>query len=512
VIKVFLNSFRFKVMALFVIVMALAGALSNLLIYHYSEGSQLSQLRRNLMTLSQTIALSIDIEQRSPDDIYLRLKKIAGSIPAVKYIYILEKTDKPDILRFVVDAGAGRGRDESETAPGDEYDASPFPEMMKAFDAPSADYRPVADKWGVALSGYAPVRDISGNAVAIVGVDIAASDVHKAQTVLRRAVIFVFCLGLVVSLFMGLFISGNVTGRIVDLAKGAEAIGKGDLEHMVRVKGNDEISALGGVFNKMTGDLKNYMAEIEHATAERQKMDSELEIAKGIQDSLIPESAPFMDGVEIAAVTIPARVVGGDFYDFIPIDTHRCGILIADVSGKGIPAAIYMALSKALMRSSASVTGSPGEAIKHANSHILELSKADMFVTLFYGIYDSAERVMRYANAGHNSPIFIEKGSNKIVLLSAHTMPIGIMREFRISTEQVALSKGDTILLYTDGVVEAANEAGEFYDMSRLEKVVGEAGSLTAGETVKRIQGELAEFAGGAPQRDDITMVVIKVL
>jgi sigma-B regulation protein RsbU (phosphoserine phosphatase) len=306
-------------------------------------------------------------------------------------------------------------------------------------------------------------------------------------------------------------ISGGVTKQIRELMNGAERVARGDLDYKVRVKGADEVAHLAHLFNKMSVDLKRHIEELKKTTADRERLLKELEIAKGIQQSFLPEFAPQIPGVDIAAVSLPARVVGGDFYDFIPLDQGRWALVIADVSGKGVPAALFMALSRTLVRASTAGAASPADAINHANDLILRDSKTSMFVTVFYAILDHRSMSLTFANAGHNPPFVIGDDAGKaVVLLKAQGVPLGITADIRSANETITLKKGDVVALYTDGVTEAINSKREQFEMDRLEAVVRLNSACTASGILDKIREELTSFVGDQPQFDDITMMVIK--
>jgi sigma-B regulation protein RsbU (phosphoserine phosphatase) len=260
----------------------------------------------------------------------------------------------------------------------------------------------------------------------------------------------------------------------------------------------------------MSGDLKKHIEELKRTTAEKERLVREIEIAREIQQGFLPQVNPDIKGIEIAAISIPARMVGGDFYDFIPIDKDNWGLAIADVSGKGIPSALFMALSRALMRASASLDMSPDKALNHANILIRQDSKSNMFVTVFYAILDSKNMSLKYANAGHNPPLFIAGPDYDIALLKAQTMPLGIMENIEATTQEIMLTKGDLVVLYTDGVTEAVNEFKESFEIERLEEIVKANRHLTANELIRKIEQDLKDFVGRQPQFDDITIMIIK--
>ncbi|MCX5705253.1 MAG: SpoIIE family protein phosphatase [Candidatus Omnitrophica bacterium] len=520
------SSFRFKIMFFFVLTMVAAGTATNILVTNYALRSQFEQLRSKLESIAQTAAVSIDGSSlqsiplnkegaQTPvyKDVVRKLLEIKRKVPGIRYIYILAKTAKPGILQFVINDSTEEKESEAETAvayPGDEYDATRFPEMLEGFVKASADKEMGADQWGVFLSGYAPVRSREGAVVAVLGVDMTAEDVRSVQTAVRQRMRFFFLLKILAAILLGFFISGGVTRQVRELMKGVQHFGKGDLDCKVAVKGRDELAQLACVFNKMSEDLKLHIEELKRTTAEKERLVREIEIAREIQRSFLPEFYPEIAGIDIAAMTLPARMVGGDFYDFIPIDKNIWGLAIADVSGKGIPSALFMALSRALMRASATITTSPDKAINHANNLICQDSKANMFVTLFYAVLDAETKTFKYANAGHNPPLLVSASSNDIVLLKAQTMPLGIAQDIEATTEEFTLKPGDLVILYTDGVTEAINEEREQFDVERLEKIVKDNRHLSADQLMHRIEDALKKFVGKQPQFDDITIMIIK--
>jgi sigma-B regulation protein RsbU (phosphoserine phosphatase) len=235
-----------------------------------------------------------------------------------------------------------------------------------------------------------------------------------------------------------------------------------------------------------------------------------LEIAKGIQQSFLPDVAPSIEGFDIAAMSLPARMVGGDFYDFIPIDKDKWGLVVADVSGKGVPAALFMALSRTLVRATTKGKSSLEDSIKQANQLIVEDSKTNMFVTLFYAVLDSKKMSLKYVNAGHNPPLLFKGGSSDILLLEAMGIPLGVLADRDISSKEVKMKKGDVAVLYTDGVTEALNDKGEQFEVERLSEIVRQNRNLSAAEIIQSIQQELEGFVGKRPQFDDITLMVVK--
>jgi sigma-B regulation protein RsbU (phosphoserine phosphatase) len=263
--------------------------------------------------------------------------------------------------------------------------------------------------------------------------------------------------------------------------------------------------------------LTNLIKERKTATErdryrrELERRAYEMEIAGGIQQSFLPESPPQIEGVELAALNSPAREVGGDFYDFIPVSQDKWGLVIADVSGKGVPAALFMALSRTLVRANAVGNPTASQAIRRANDLIVEDDRANMFVTLFYTVLDPTSKTLTYVNAGHNPPLMLRREGRDIVLLEAKGIALGVMPNIELEEREISLRKGDLVVLYTDGVTEAMNSGEEQFGQRRLVQLVEEGRNLPAQELITRIQQGVAAFSTGQPQSDDITIMVLRV-
>ena len=252
-------------------------------------------------------------------------------------------------------------------------------------------------------------------------------------------------------------------------------------------------------------------AERDGYRRELERRAYEMEIAGGIQQSFLPESPPRIEGVELAALNLPAKEVGGDFYDFIPVSQQKWGLVIADVSGKGIPAALFMALSRAVVRANAVGNPTASQAIRRANDLIVEDDKVNMFVTLFYSVLDPAGKTLTYVNAGHNPPLMLRQDGHAIALLEAKGIALGVMPDIGLEEREISLRKGDIVVLYTDGVTEAINSNEEQFGKERLTSIVEKNSNLTASGLVERIQQEVAGFSQGQPQFDDLTLMILKV-
>jgi len=328
----------------------------------------------------------------------------------------------------------------------------------------------------------------------------------------RNLYIALFSGVLVVVAGLVFWLSRKITNPIKTLTTSSEIIGGGNLDHRVEIRTGDELEGLADSFNKMAIDLKRYTEELRLTTAEKERMQRELEIAKGIQQSFLPELPPRIEGIDRAALNVPAQEVGGDFYDFIPIGGEDWGLVIADVSGKGIPAALFMALSRTLVRANTIGATSVSQAIRRANDLIAEHERTSMFVTLFCGMLDPKRRTLTYVSAGHNPPIMFPSGGGDTIMLKAKGIALGIMPDIELEEQEISLDKGDILVLYTDGVTEAIDDKEEQFGQDRLHAAVQRAGDLPASEIIEQVVQEVEEFSQGQPQFDDITLMIVKVL
>jgi putative nucleotidyltransferase with HDIG domain len=267
----FFKSFQAKVMLALVLSILFVSCLSNLLVHKFSYDAQFNQLREKLKVIAQTAALAIDTDALSQvplkqegtqtvafKTVAEKLSQIKKANPPIKFIYTLTKTETPGIWQFVVDADPPFPEDIEmgiTSYPGDKYDASHFPEMLKAFDGPAADTKLEADDWGATLSGYAPVRDKNGKAIAVLGVDFSADEVYLAKRGLYKRAILVFVLGVIVSTILGVLVSQRITDPISELVKATRNIAEGNLNYQVKIKGTDEIGQLAASFNQMGKSL-----------------------------------------------------------------------------------------------------------------------------------------------------------------------------------------------------------------------------------------------------------------
>jgi len=253
-------------------------------------------------------------------------------------------------------------------------------------------------------------------------------------------------------------------------------------------------------------------ARLHHEALEKQRLEHELIFARKIQERFWPNEPPNMDGIEIAAVSVPATQVGGDYYDFIGLPEEQIGIAIGDIAGKDVSAALLMATTRSALRVQAeeNIRSLP-DMFYQLNNAIYRDTAPEKFLTLFYGILDTKSRQLKYINGAHNPPIIYNGNTQQTNLLDVGGTLVGMFSDMDYQADTVRLHSGDTMVMYTDGITEAFNLEGELFSEERLHDIIRESIALNAHELLGTIHHEVNNFSMGVPQQDDITLVVVKV-
>ncbi len=296
------------------------------------------------------------------------------------------------------------------------------------------------------------------------------------------------------------------------LTEGVRAMGEGALEDGIQISGPEEIGAIAEAFNEITMKFRH----AQKSVVEQERMQKEMQVAQEIQHSLLPSVVPEISGYDIASLYRAAKEVGGDYYDFVNVDDETLGVVVADVSGKGVPGSLVMTMIRTALRMEARGSLSAADVMSRMNDFVTEDMKKGMFVTIFYVILDSKNRIISYASAGHNPMILFRAETDETFFLNPRGFPVGISLPddtlFRrsIDVEKIKLKKDDMLVIYTDGVTEAMNEAREQYGEERLISLIKRHGRLTPEEFIEKLNDDIRGFTGGYPQNDDITVVAIK--
>jgi phosphoserine phosphatase RsbU/P len=259
--------------------------------------------------------------------------------------------------------------------------------------------------------------------------------------------------------------------------------------------------------------LERAYAELQAAQAqliEKEKLERDLQVAYDIQMSILPRSMPAVPGFQFGARIVPARIVGGDFFDFVPLGPGTLGVAVGDVTDKGLPAAIFMAQARALLRAEACSAASPREALERVNRHLLQMNDAGLFVTVLYGVLDLAGGLFRYARAGHELPLLSDAGGAVTVAPRGSGMALGLVERPPIDEQALAIPPGATLLLYTDGATEAHDPQYEEFGVARLAATLAAHHDAAAGALCDLLLGAITAFQQTAHQHDDITLVAIR--
>ena len=365
------------------------------------------------------------------------------------------------------------------------------------------------NNFGHEVSTLLRIEDDFGNRM-IAGVDVAYRDIQQKilqEFALLATIIVLVLIGINAAVYLIIRkrvsqpaqrISKSMTDFITDGKRSGEKL---------EVNSKDEFGMIAAAFNSMTDDIDNYLDSIRTLNQAQARQHTELDIAGRIQKGFLPKEHLCTDRYEIRAMMMPAKNVGGDLYDYLPLDDHRVLVVIADVTGKGITAAMFMSVTLMLIRQYAKMGLSPAEILQHTNDTLSENNAEMLFATAFLGIYDSTEQSFTYANAGHNFPYLI--GKTLRTLNGAKSAALGLFDDSQYTQETVPLRIGETLFLYTDGVNEAVNEAEHFYGTERLEAVLSAHRAAHGENPVRAVWDDVCAFAGAAEQHDDVTMLAL---
>jgi len=344
-------------------------------------------------------------------------------------------------------------------------------------------------------------------------VEIPSSEIYsEIETRNTRFTMIVLLLFLIMMVVTIILISFFVNRPLKKLTAGVAELGSGNLDKKIDIDSRDEVGMLAKTFNKMTGDLKTSIEQSAHERAEKERIGTELNIARQIQESMLPcifPPYPERPEFNIYATMMPAREVGGDFYDFYLINNEKLAVVIADVSGKGVPSALFMVITKILIKSNAQQGKSPKEVFETVNTLLCENNETSMFVTAFMGFLDIPTGRFTYINAGHNPPL-LKRADSEYELLNAQAgFVLGGLEGFDYKQQELVLEPGDAVYMYTDGVTEAMDNESRLFTCEKLVETINENKDLEQEELLHTIKKEIDDHADGAEQADDITMLAL---
>lgn len=462
------------------------------------------------------------IDTGSTDEAYDALVSTFNNVKAntsgLSYLYLMVPYE--DHFVYVIDAYTDQDDMNNISAFGSvfEYRETEYTYLLPDVKAKSASTQIVYGGdagFGRSISVWAPVFDRNGEVAAMVEGDYVLTSVEKEINSYVLKILFFIVMALaVITVIMVRVIDTGVTSPIIALTKYIDSYEKGNLTlEPVPFKEDNEIKWLSDSFGNMIDRMELYITDIKNITAERERIGAELNVATKIQADMLPRIFPaFPDRKEfdIYASMNPAKEVGGDFYDFFMVDNSHLAIVMADVSGKGVPAALFMVIGKTLIKDHTKPGRDLGEVFTEVNNLLCKSNSEGMFITAFEGVLDLVTGEFQFVNAGHEIPFLCKKGGVfEPYKIKAGFVLAGI-EDIRYQCGFMQLEVGDKIFQYTDGIPEAANKSNEFYGMERLENVLCKNATLTPSELLPKIKMDLDEFVGDAPQFDDITMLCLE--
>lgn len=354
-------------------------------------------------------------------------------------------------------------------------------------------------------------------------VRVGNTELGELMWLLVIVVAVLFVIIQIAALVMGLALARSITTAVHELFVGTERVRFGDFTHRIHVQSRDQLGQLSDSFNQMSTSIEHLLQQ----AAEKRRMEEELRIAREIQMSLLPSGPLDMPGVSMTALCVPAREVGGDYYDFFKLSEHRFSVLIADVSGKGTSAALYMAELKGLLLSLSSIYQSPRQLLIEVNRILSDQLDTRSFITMTYAVIDMEARTLVFARAGHTPFVYLpgaaEPGAAPGSLRTAQVLiPDGMVLGLRVPNIErlfphhlvehtINLKPGDVLALYTDGITEAMNGAGDLFGEPRLSHIIEQHAHLDVAELRERIVRDVEAFAGAEDQHDDLTMILMKI-
>ena len=329
------------------------------------------------------------------------------------------------------------------------------------------------------------------------------------ENIVSSIIIFIlfFMIILVTVVIVVYEFSEKITKPIIKLTEDAGEISSGDLDHRAEIYGNDEVGDLARGFNEMAVSLQEHISSLTALTAEKERISAELNVAAKIQADMMPKNFPRRGDFSLYASMTPAKEVGGDFYDFFMIDENRLGLVMADVSGKGVPASLFMIIAKTLIKIRTTAPGTPAQMLRDVNNTLCADNPSGLFVTVWLGILTLSTGEIICANAGHEYPVLRHNGGDFKLLETEHCPPLAAMEDIEFEDETIQLSPGDELFLYTDGVPEAKGTDGTRFGTGKMLDILNRRNGLPPEELLSDMKKNIDEFAGDLDPFDDITML-----
>ncbi|WMJ83980.1 PP2C family protein-serine/threonine phosphatase [Oscillospiraceae bacterium LTW-04] len=445
----------------------------------------------------------------------LRIKSTVG----LKYFYVVIPYE--DQMYYIWDAGTDNEGGICEIGTREDYYGGGREIMRGAFLNPGEETILITnnEEYGYLASAYVAILDSAGNAVGLSCVDVSMDMINEQISGFIAAIVLII-VGVMLLFVVGYFfmIRLTVLRPIYLLNRAASTITSEEVEALsdftVGIQTGDELESLSEAFEHMARDLYHYITNLTAVTAEKERIGAELNVATHIQSSMLPcifPAFPTREEFDIYATMQPAKEVGGDFYDFFLIDNDHLAVVMADVSGKGVPAALFMVIAKTLIKNYSQAGLTPADVFTAANRQLCENNEAGLFVTAWMGVLEISTGKFTYVNAGHNPPL-IKRHDGKFEYLKCRPgFVLAGMEDIKYRQNELELHAGDTIYLYTDGVTEATDTLNALYGEERLQKILNQNASVALVDLLPIVRADIDLFVKGAPQFDDITMLGLRI-
>ena len=446
----------------------------------------------------------------------LRIKQTVG----LKYYYVIVPEDTG--MFYIWDAGEEGEEGVCDLGDADAYNEGGSEVLQSIFSANAAEDHAIfvskSDTYGYLVSAYVPVFNSAGEPVALASVDLAMDDIQRQILVFVAVLLgIIVALLAVVVLIYSIYINRGIIAPLLAVKRAASTLVSSNMERLdefeIDVHTGDEIEDLAEAFKRMTKELSAYIVNLSAVTAEKERIGTELNVATHIQKSMLPcifPAFPNRREIDIYATMDPAKEVGGDFYDFFMVDDRHLAVVMADVSGKGVPAALFMVIGKTLIKDHTVPGSDLGEVFTRVNDLLCESNSEGLFITAFEGVLDLATGEFSFVNAGHEMPFICRAGGNYTAYKVKAGFVLAGMEGMKYRAGSIVLAPGDKVFQYTDGVTEATNAQNELYGMERLEGVLNANKEKSPMELLPSVKADIDRFAGGAPQFDDITMLCLE--
>ncbi|MCR5536005.1 MAG: SpoIIE family protein phosphatase [Succinivibrio sp.] len=460
----------------------------------------------------------------TPDTYYYQVKKVMDTIKIssqLKYFYVVIPIE--DGSFFIWDATTEEGIENYKLGRIDHYQDIDKADLEEAFTAEPKEklYLENDVNFGYIVYALYPIFDSAGQPVALVGADLEIAAISmQSLNFIGFIVISIIILVVLFTIVLYRLTRKRIIEPLTRLsALSGELVSS--LDHGTKISldihTGDEIEELASSFITMHEEITNYLGHLSRLTQEKEHRGTEMHVATSIQASMLPKLAPdfaFRSDFNIFAAMSPAKEVGGDFYDAFLIDQDHLAMVIADVSDKGVPAALFMVVSKTLikLRAQLSKTLSPSFVFNTVNHQLIENNDAGMFVTVWLAIIDLKTGQGRASNAGHEHPVLCRCNGEFELVEYQHSPPLGCLDDLEFEEHDFTLKPGDTLFVYTDGVAEAVNEQGEQFGTDGIIKALNAHLGLEPKELVPAVRSELDRYVGAALQFDDITMLAFEYL